>query len=463
MLDRLVSGAGAITDAADRSVRLLTSGSGRAVARTRPGSLLVAAVLAVLAVLLVLAGLEATDPATPIDLSPAVVATSSRLADRTYATISGSIDGGYSGTYRDENGNGVEDPGETDRSWYYWLVDPTRRTGIAVRSSRPPAEVFTFTGRGVVRSDVGYAFDDDSGLDAEAARTGLLIDKDTLIDTTVDAAAAATLRPRRRASVRWARPSRSRDRGLGRTSPSAPATRIGTGAATTTNRTASRSSSSIRAPRHGVRVLLRDWPEFSEATMTGLLRREERTAAFAKGLMGADFDGLDLRVSDRYVLNEPETPAGAPAAFALAAGFAAVAVAIVVGLAGGYLVYRPAGAPLPPPATTLGPGGAIPLRITGIVRTPAGTEHVREVPGSLVRFMLRRAEPSPEPSTAGDPVAAHDDASAPESSRRMSGGEPADEAATCDPAGRDDIPVRRAIRDRAAGHLRDLATSDPGG
>ena len=415
MLDRLVSGAGAITDAADRSVRLLTSGSGRAVARTRPGSLLVAAVLGVLAVLLVLAGLEATDPATPIDLSPAVVATSSRLADRTYATISGSIDGGYSGTYRDENGNGEEDPGETDRSWYYWLVDPTRRAGIAVRSSRPPAEVFTFTGRGVVRSDVGYAFDDDSGLDDEAARTGLLIDKDTLIDTTVDAAAAGPF------DLAGVPPS------LG--SPVAVSgSRLGsylavcTGDVDRNGRCDDDEQDRIEivvfdpGARHGVRVLLRDWPEFSEATMTGLLRREERTAAFAKGLMGADFDGLDLRVSDRYVLNEPETPAGAPAAFALAAGFGAVAVAIVVGLAGGYLVYRPAGAPLPPPATTLGPGGAIPLRITGIVRTPAGTEHVREVPGSLVRLMLRRAEPSPEPSTAGDPVAAHDDASAPESS-----------------------------------------------
>ena len=78
-------------------------------------------------------------------------------------------------------------------------------------------------------------------------------------------------------------------------------------------------------------------------------------------------------------------------------------MAILVGLAGGYLIYRRAEGSLPLPATSLGPGERIPLRITGIVRTPTGLEHVREVPGDLIRFVLGRPVPtSPEPTTAED-------------------------------------------------------------
>ena len=61
MLDRLISGAGAVTDGADRSVRLLTSSSRgelpRDQARVRWSSSLV---LLALAGLLLVAGLEAT-------------------------------------------------------------------------------------------------------------------------------------------------------------------------------------------------------------------------------------------------------------------------------------------------------------------------------------------------------------------------------------------------------------------
>ena len=45
VLDRLISGAGAVTDGADRSVRLLTSGSTGSPVATRPGSVAIALVL----------------------------------------------------------------------------------------------------------------------------------------------------------------------------------------------------------------------------------------------------------------------------------------------------------------------------------------------------------------------------------------------------------------------------------
>jgi hypothetical protein len=62
----------------------------------------------------------------------------------------------------------------------------------------------------------------------------------------------------------------------------------------------------------------------------------------------------------------------------------------------------------------MAPGERLPLRITGVVRTPTGFEHVREVPGELVRFVLgRRVEPpaptepnqvteTPEPADASE-------------------------------------------------------------
>ena len=63
---------------------------------------------------------------------------------------------------------------------------------------------------------------------------------------------------------------------------------------------------------------------------------------------------------------------------------------ILVGWAGGYLIYRRSDRGLPLPATSLGAGERIPLRITGVLRTPTGLEHVREAPGALIRFVLGR-------------------------------------------------------------------------
>ena len=122
MLDRLISGAGALTDGADRSVRALSGGSRSGFASTRPGSLLVVALLVVLAGLLILAGLEATDPSIPVSLAPAEVASSRTLGDRTYSTIHGALSSTYAEYFSDDNANGVEDAGEAALVWYYWLV-----------------------------------------------------------------------------------------------------------------------------------------------------------------------------------------------------------------------------------------------------------------------------------------------------------------------------------------------------
>ena len=146
-----------------------------------------------------------------------------------------------------------------------------------------------------------------------------------------------------------------------------------------------------RASRHAIRVLVRDLPEFTgDADLTGLLRREERAVDDARTGAQVDFSALDLTVSDRYVLDEAAAAGTAPLTFALAGLVAAVAGVILVGWAGGYLIYRRSDRGLPVPATSLGAGERIPLRITGVLRTPTGLEHVREAPGALIRFVLGR-------------------------------------------------------------------------
>ena len=129
MLDRLISGTGGLTDGADRSVRALSEGSRSGYWSTRPGSMVVVALLAVLAGMLILAGLEATDPSTPVSLAPAEVAVSRALGDRTYSTIHGALSSTYAEYFGDDNANGVEDAGESA------LASPSDRCGRRNRSS----------------------------------------------------------------------------------------------------------------------------------------------------------------------------------------------------------------------------------------------------------------------------------------------------------------------------------------
>jgi hypothetical protein len=91
---------------------------------------------------------------------------------------------------------------------------------------------------------------------------------------------------------------------------------------------------------------------------------------------------------------------------ALAVIAGAVAAVIAVGVAGGYVRFRPGGA-LPPAASELPAGGRIPLRITGDLRTPGGFGHVREAPADLVRFAMVpvEAEPPDHPATTLAPEA----------------------------------------------------------
>ncbi len=282
MLDRTISGAGALTDLADRAVRPLGQRRGANPLATRPGSVIVVVLLVLLAMLLVLAGLEVTDDPSPRVLAAGAIVTDTGLPDRLYATVSGSVSPDYVETFFDLNGNGTKEAGEVTAEWYYFLVDPDTFAGVTVRSMRPPEELVSA---------------DDFALEP--------------------------------------------------------------------------------------------------GTFTGMLRRDERAVSDAKSTSGLGFDDRVLTVSDRYLLDDGASPANPYLAYGLAGLVGLLAGAILVGLAGGYLIYRRAGGRLPEPATSLAVGERVPVKVTGMLRTTEGLIHVREVPADLVRFSLAaRPEPS---------------------------------------------------------------------
>ncbi len=398
MLDRLISGAGAVADAADRAVRLVTSGMGRGIGTTRPGSVVVAVILLVLASLLALAALEATDARTPASFDPFDVAYARDLGDRTYATLSGSLHSGYVETYDDVNDDGVKDADEDAYSWYYWLVDRSDRSGVTVRSTRPPSELYTISARGFVMShDPRFLTSDRSDLEAEAKREGLIYDPEIVINAVLAAPPSAKVLDLTGAIPAGATPVLVSGSRLGSWIGVCGEFRAGDTVCDPWEEDQYEILVFDPVSRHAVRVLVADVPEFSDATITGSLRRDERAVDDALNTPGLDFDDYELVVSDRYILDDGSGPRSAPLAFLAAAVLVIVAGIIVVGLAGGYLIYRKGGSGLPIPASTLGPGERLPVRITGRVRTPTGLEHVREAPGELTRFVLGR--------TGADPVA----------------------------------------------------------
>ena len=160
----MISGAGAVADGADRSVRLLTSRSTGGPFAARPGSVIVAIVL--------------------LALDPAVVAGADDLGDRTYSSMHGSLLTDWVETFEDTNDNGIEDPDERGIAWFYWLVDPGVRRGVTVRSTRAPADLFQFEGAGVVIADPGYGDDSDPWFDDEVAAAGLHLDPAVIVDAT---------------------------------------------------------------------------------------------------------------------------------------------------------------------------------------------------------------------------------------------------------------------------------------
>ena len=182
MLDRLISGAGALTDRADRLVRALTSGRGPDVMGNRPGSVLVIVILIVASVVFGLLAIESTDNPTPRAIAPAEVASADDLGRRVYATIEGGVQFDYVETYEDADGDGIQDADETGDAWYYWLVDESG-SGVTVRSTRNPDDIYRYTATGVLVRDPGYMSEDVARFSGLEGTTGVQLEDIYYIET----------------------------------------------------------------------------------------------------------------------------------------------------------------------------------------------------------------------------------------------------------------------------------------
>ncbi len=414
MLDRLISGAGAVTDLADRAARFLGGRVGRAALGARPGSPIIAVLLVTGAIVLGLVGAEASTDPDPRDLAAADIAGDPDLGSRTYATVDGGVHGSYVETYIDIDGDGEQDPGETGEAWYYFLVDPVSRAGVTVRSDRAPDDVFVLDVVGRLVADPTYIADDLDIMASEIASRGLTVDPTYMIDTT-DPTALEPI-PLDLAAL----PAEG-------TAVSLSATTLSYAGPTCFGMETD--PDCLEAPIRFYDVIMFD-PEtelgiivyttqsidLSPATFTGLLRRDEHAVDEARTTPGLGFEALELTLSDRYLLEDGAVPANPVIAFGVAAVGLGLAALIVIGLVGRYLVYRRdpsglrvAGAGMDP-ALGLAPGERLPLRVTGLLRSPAGLVHVREAAADLVRFVTTAApsagttSSTPGPPSTADPL-----------------------------------------------------------
>jgi len=396
VLDRLISGAGAVTDRADRFVRLFSTGRGPDLLANRPGSVIVIVLLIVAAVVFGLLAVEATDNPTPRTLAPADVASADDLGKRVFATIEGVVEFNYVETYEDSDGDGTQDPDETGDAWYYFLIDDAGR-GLTVRSTRHPDDIYQYTATGVVVRDPSYVSGDVARFGEFEGTDGIALDDAFYLDTRGGPYGSpkpldlAVEPPERGSYVTITGPS------YGFLNVCSTDT-DGDGLCEEPEYDAI--DWFVGDPQSGkaITVYQADLPTTEPIEFTGMLRREPASIKDAKLTEGLEFESLGLDVSDRYLLDEGASPANGALSLAAAILAGLLAAVLAIGLAGGYLVFRRSKRPLPSGARTLDPAEAIPARVTGSLRRQDGLIHVREAEAQLVRFPLELpVEPAPVP------------------------------------------------------------------
>jgi hypothetical protein len=385
VIDRLISGAGAVAAAADRIVRIAARGGADGPGR-RPASLVLAALLVVVSLAATgLAG-ETADQA-PRTLPLDEVAAATDLGQRAYATIVGTPDPEYLVTFADLDADGLQGEDEPDESWIYFLVDRASSTGLAVRSSRSPASVYRMEAHGVLVRDPERIADDIADLvwDPEIVALGLDIDEALYLDTRVDPLPSATARPLV----------------LGETARAGDAVSLTAAMAGTYLEVCEDDETEWCDPddvdaydtlvfdlesKRAIIIVTEDVPQPLPVTVTGMLRRDPVGARDAVTADGFDIANLGVTISAEYVLDDGHHPSSATLAGIVAVLALVGAALIVVGVAGGYVVFRPSRRPVPTDGRPLAPDEAIAVSVTGVLRRPDGASHVRDVRGRVVRF-----------------------------------------------------------------------------
>ena len=400
MLDRLISGAGALTDRADRLVRLFTSGRGPDILANRPGSVIVIVLLIGAAIFFGLLAIEATDNPMPRTLAPADVATADDLGNSIVATVEGVLEENYVETDPDDDNDGVQDTDETGDAWFYFLVDESG-SGVTVRSTRQPGDLYRYTATGVVVRDPAYVGVDVDQFHQLEGTSEFALDDTFYLDGTANPGGepqALDLGGEMPADGTF----------VSITGPYFGYLDVCSGDADGDGQCEEAEFDLLDAfigdPASGraITVVKDDHPDQIPIAFTGMLRSDARSINEAKATQGLQFEQLGITVSDRYLLVDQASPANGALSMAVAIAAALLAAVLAIGLVGGYLVFRKSKGPLPSGGRRLEAGEGIPVRVTGSLRRAEGLIHVREVSAQLVRFPLE--VPAPEEASEVAPL-----------------------------------------------------------
>jgi hypothetical protein len=307
VLDRLISGAGALTDRADRFVRVFTSGRGPDLMANRPGSIIVIVLLIVAAVFFGLLAIEATDNPTPRIIAPADVALADDLGNRIYATVEGVINENYVETYPDNDNDGVQDADETGDAWFYFLVDDSG-TGVTVRSTRHPDDLYRYTATGVVVRDPAYVGVDVAQFHDLEGTSAFELDDTFYLDATANPGGEPQPLDM---SGQMPAPGTF-------VSVTGPyfgyldvCSQDGDGDGQCDEAEFDLIDAFIGDPGSGraITVVQADHPTQLPIAFTGMLRGDAGSILDAKSTQGLDFESLGITVSDRYLLVDQARPA----------------------------------------------------------------------------------------------------------------------------------------------------------
>ena len=127
--------------------------------------------------------IESTDNPTPRAIAPAEVATADDIGRRVYATIEGVVADNYVETFPDDDGDGIQDADETGDAWYYFLVDESG-SGVTVRSTRHPEDIYRYTATGKVVRDPEYVSVDVAEFGKLEGTAGIELDDTFYLDAS---------------------------------------------------------------------------------------------------------------------------------------------------------------------------------------------------------------------------------------------------------------------------------------
>ena len=268
----------------------------------RPGSVLVIAILIVASVVFGFLALESTDNPTQA-IALAEVAAADDIGRRVYATIEGVAADSFVETFPDDDGDGIQDTDETGDAWYFLADD--LGSGVTVRSTRHPEDIYRYTATGTVVRDPEYVSVDVTQFGQLDGTSELELDDTFYLDAST--VPSGRRQPLDLSAEMPARDGRDHHRPVHRGS-TCSGDADGDGECEESEFDAIDAFIADPGSGRAITVVQADHPEPVPIQFTGMLRDEAASIRDAKSTRELDFDSLGITVSDRYLLDDQRLP-----------------------------------------------------------------------------------------------------------------------------------------------------------